>query len=109
MTPAELSVMLFLQMAVIIAACRIVGSLVQRFLGQPLVVGEMPAGVMLGPSLLVWAAPEIGSWLFPRESRELLFVVAQLGVGLYMFLVGLGFNRSQFKASAPSAAMVSAR
>ena len=107
MTPAELSVMFFLQMAVIIAACRTVGWLVQRFLGQPQVVGEMLAGVMLGPSLLGWAAPEISGWLFPRESRELLFVVAQFGVAFYMFLVGLGFNRSQFKASAPSAAMVS--
>jgi Kef-type K+ transport system membrane component KefB len=107
MTPAELSVMFFLQMAVIIAACRIVGWAAKRFLGQPQVVGEMIAGVMLGPSLLGLAAPDFSGWLFPQESRQLLFVVAQLGVGLYMFMVGLGFNVSHFKANAPSAAAVS--
>lgn len=107
MTPAELSVMFFLQMAVIIAACRVVGWAAKRFLGQPQVVGEMIAGVMLGPSLLGLAAPDFSGWLFPQESRGLLFVVAQLGVGLYMFVVGLGFNVSHFKANAPSAAAVS--
>jgi Kef-type K+ transport system membrane component KefB len=107
MTPAELSVMFFLQMAVIIAVSRIVGWAAKRFLGQPQVVGEMIAGVMLGPSLFGWIAPDIQQWLFPKESRELLFVIAQFGVGLYMFMVGLGFNVSHFKANAPSAAAVS--
>ncbi|MDX2276293.1 MAG: cation:proton antiporter [Hyphomonadaceae bacterium] len=107
MTPAELSVMFFLQMAAIIAACRIVGWAAKRFLGQPQVVGEMIAGVMLGPSLLGLAAPDVSAWLFPPESRGLLFVVAQLGVGLYMFIVGLGFDLTHFRANARSAAAVS--
>jgi Kef-type K+ transport system membrane component KefB len=107
MTPAELSVIFFLQIAVIIGACRIVGWIAKKFLGQPQVVGEMIAGVLLGPSLFGLLAPDIQGALFPQESRPILFVIAQLGVGLYMFMVGLGFNASHFRANAPSAAAVS--
>ncbi len=84
-----------------------VGWLARRFLGQPQVVGEMIAGVLLGPSVLGALAPGIEAALFPAESRKVLFVGAQLGVGLYMFLVGLTFDRAEFKASARSAAAVS--
>ena len=107
MTNAELSVAFFLQMAIIIAACRIVGWLAKRYLGQPQVVGEMIAGVVLGPSLFGLLAPDLQAALFPKESRSILFVGAQLGVGLYMFLVGLGFRRDHFRANAKSAAAVS--
>ncbi|HRE45128.1 MAG TPA: cation:proton antiporter [Terricaulis sp.] len=107
MSTAEMSIMFFLQMAVIIAACRIVGWFAKRYLGQPQVVGEMIAGVMLGPSLFGLIAPDAQQWLFPQESRDLLFVVAQLGVGLYMFIVGLGFDVGHFRAKAASAAAVS--
>ena len=107
MTNAELSVAFFLQMAVIIAVCRIVGWLAKRYLGQPQVVGEMIAGVILGPSLFGLLAPDLQAALFPKESKSILFVGAQLGVGLYMFLVGLGFRRDHFKANARSAAAVS--
>ena len=93
MSNAELSVAFFLQMAIIIAACRIVGWLAKRYLGQPQVVGEMIAGVILGPSLFGLVAPDLQAALFPKESRSILFVGAQLGVGFYMFLVGLGFHR----------------
>nr|WP_218119334.1 cation:proton antiporter [Brevundimonas sp. 374] len=94
-------------MAIIIAACRIVGWLAKRYLGQPQVVGEMIAGVVLGPSLFGLLAPDLQAALFPKESRSILFVGAQLGVGLYMFLVGLGFRRDHFRANAKSAAAVS--
>lgn len=107
MTNAELSVAFFLQMAVIIAACRVVGWLAKRFLGQPQVVGEMIAGVILGPSLFGLLAPDLQAALFPKESKSILFVGAQLGVGLYMFLVGLGFKRDHFRSNAKSAAAVS--
>ncbi|RZJ86401.1 MAG: cation:proton antiporter, partial [Brevundimonas sp.] len=107
MTNAELSVAFFLQMAVIIAVCRIVGWLAKRYLGQPQVVGEMIAGVILGPSLFGLLAPDLQAALFPQESKSILFVGAQLGVGLYMFLVGLGFRRDHFKTNAKSAAAVS--
>lgn len=107
MTPAQLSIVFFLQLAVIIAACRGVGWLAKRYLGQPQVVGEMIAGVILGPSLLGLLAPDIQGLLFPKESKGVLFVGAQFGVGLYMFLVGLGFRSDHFKSNAGSAAAVS--
>ncbi len=107
MTPAQLSIAFFLQVAVILVACRLVGSIAQRWLGQPRVVGEMIAGVLLGPSLLGAIAPEVQSFLFPAESKPILFVLAQFGVGLYMFLVGLGFDRGEFRKGARGAAAVS--
>ncbi|RZJ05533.1 MAG: cation:proton antiporter [Brevundimonas sp.] len=107
MTPAELSVAFFLQMAVIIAVCRLVGWAVKRWLGQPQVVGEMIAGVILGPSLFGLLAPDLQAFLFPKDTKAVLFVGAQLGVGLYMFLVGLGFKTEHFKQNAKSAFAVS--
>jgi Kef-type K+ transport system membrane component KefB len=106
-TPAELSIAFFAQMLTIVAAARLVGWLGKRFLGQPQVVGEMIAGVLLGPSLLGLAVPDLSAWLFPAESKPVLFIVAQLGVGLYMFLVGLGFDRDHFRINLRSASMVS--
>jgi len=107
MTPAELSVVFFLQMAVIVAACRLVGWAVKRFFDQPQVVGEMIAGVVLGPSLLGLLAPDVQAMLFPKESKAVLYVGAQMGVGLYMFLVGMGFQSDHFKCNAKSAVAVS--
>jgi len=107
MTAAELSALFFLQLLIIIAACRLVGWGAKRWLGQPQVVGEMIAGVILGPSLLGLLLPDLQSALFPPESKSILFVGAQLGVGLYMFIVGLGFQSSHFRANSKSAAAVS--
>jgi Kef-type K+ transport system membrane component KefB len=97
----------FLQIFFILAACRFFGWLVRRWLRQPQVIGEMIAGVVLGPSLLGLLAPDFQHFLFPPESRPVLQVVAQLGIGLYMFLVGLDFRSDDFKANAPSAVAVS--
>jgi Kef-type K+ transport system membrane component KefB len=107
MTPAELSVMFFLQLAVIVAACRLLGWAAKRYLGQPQVVGEIIAGVLLGPSVFGAFAPEAQASLFPGPSRDILFVVAQLGIGLYMFVVGLGFNTEHFRSNIKSAAAIS--
>ncbi len=107
MTPTQLSVTFFLQVAVILITCRLVGTAAQRWLGQPRVVGEMIAGVILGPSLLGALAPDVQAMLFPAESKPILFVIAQLGVGLYMFLVGLGFDRAEFVTNARGAVAVS--
>lgn len=93
-------------MAVILVACRLVG-MVARKLGQPQVVGEMIAGVLLGPSLLGQLWPGAAEWIFTKESRSILYVGAQLGVGLYMFLVGLEFRTDHFRSRARSAACVS--
>nr|WP_315489633.1 cation:proton antiporter [uncultured Rhodoferax sp.] len=107
MTNAQLSIVFFLQLFVVLAACRLVGWLGCKYLHQPQVVGEMVAGVLLGPTLFGWLAPEWHQLLFPKESITVLYVGAQLGVGLYMFLVGLGFRKDQFKANAGAAAAVS--
>jgi Kef-type K+ transport system membrane component KefB len=97
----------FAQLAIILIACRIVGWFAHRYLGQPQVVGEMIAGVLLGPSLFGVIAPEVQAAVFPAETRQVLYVLAQLGVGLYMFLVGLDFRRDHFKAYGRAAAGVS--
>lgn len=107
MTPTQLSVAFFLQAAVILTTARLVGALAERWLGQPRVVGEMIAGVLLGPSLLGALAPTLQGVLFPAATKPLLYVVAQLGVGLYMFVVGLGFDRREFASNARGAAAVS--
>jgi len=102
-----MSVYFFAQAAVIVLVCQLVGRLGQR-LGQPQVVGEMIAGVMLGPSLFGLLAPGVQQALFPKPTMAMLYVAAQLGVGLYMFLVGTEFRADHFKSRARSAMTVSA-
>jgi Kef-type K+ transport system membrane component KefB len=106
MINSQLSVVFFLQMFFILLVCRLVG-LMARPLGQPQVVGEMIAGVFIGPSLFGYFFPELQQKLFPSESLNLLYVGAQLGVGLYMFLVGVEFDTKTFMGRARSAASVS--
>lgn len=106
MTAAQLSSAFFFQMFVILAACRLVGALSRR-LGQPQVVGEMIAGVFLGPSLLGFFFPNVQKLIFPPDSLKILYVGAQMGVGLYMFLVGVEFDVATFRSRARSAASVS--
>jgi len=107
MSVAQLSITFFLQMAIILATCRIVGWLGQKYLKQPQVVCEMIAGVMLGPSLFGLVLPDMQGYVFTPQNKGVLYVGAQFGVGLYMFLVGLGFRRDHFKANAHKAAAVS--
>ena len=106
MTNAQLSVAFFLQMFFILAVCRVVGLMARR-LGQPQVVGEMIAGVFMGPSLFGFFFHDLQQQLFPPESLKVLYVGAQLGVGIYMFLVGVEFNTATFLSRARSAASVS--
>jgi len=94
-------------MFVILAACRLCGWVVRRWLRQPQVIGEMIAGVILGPSLLGTVAPELQQFLFPPDSKPLLNAVAQIGIAIYMFLVGLDFRSDDFKSNAPSAVAIS--
>ncbi len=107
MTPFDLSVLFFLQLAVILAACRIVGIIFKK-MGQSQVVSEMITGVLLGPSLLGWAFPEFSAYLFPPESKPILFAVCQVGLVLYMFLIGVDFDVDLIKSRIRSAASVSA-
>ena len=105
--PGDFSIHFFLQLAVILLACRLCGWLGRKFLAQPQVVGEMIAGVCLGPSLLGMLSPDLQATLFPKETRNVLYTGAQLGVGLYMFLVGTTLQLSHFKSKARSAIGVS--
>ena len=106
MTTAELSAAFFFQMFVILLVCRGVGAVARR-IGQPQVVGEMIAGVLLGPSLLGLIAPAVQRTIFPPETMKYLYIGAQLGVGLYMFLVGVEFKTELFRSRVRSAASVS--
>lgn len=107
MNAARLAGMFLLQVGAIIVACRLCGWAMQRILGQPRVVGEIIAGVVLGPSVFGLLAPEAQAWIFPQESRQALYLAAQLGIAIYMFVVGLGFHHEHFRANAKSAAAVS--
>ena len=107
-TPTDFSVHFFLQLALILIACRVVGSFGRKFLGQPQVVGEMIAGVVLGPSLFGLLLPEVQSAIFPQATKNVLYSGAQLGVGLYMFLVGTTLRLDHFQSKAKSAIAVSA-
>jgi Kef-type K+ transport system membrane component KefB len=105
--PGDFSVHFFLQLGVILLACRVVGWAGRRFLAQPQVVGEMIAGVFLGPSLLGLFFPDLQGAIFPKETRNVLYTGAQLGVGLYMFLVGTTLQLGHFRSKARSAVGVS--
>lgn len=106
MISASPSVIFFFQMFIILAACQLVGWVARR-IQQPQVMGEMIAGVLLGPSLFGWLAPTWQQALFPEESLHILHVVAQLGIGIYMFLVGAEFDTELFRSRVRSAAAVS--
>lgn len=106
MSQLELSIVFFLQLAVILLTCRVVGAMA-KYIGQPQVVGEMIAGVLLGPSLLGLLSPSFSETLFPAESKPLLFAVSQVGLSLYMFLVGTEFRTEHFAGRAKTAVAVS--
>jgi Kef-type K+ transport system membrane component KefB len=106
MSNFELSIALFLQFAIILAACRLVGWLV-RPLGQPQVVAEMITGVLLGPSLFGLLAPGLHAQLFPKQSLPIIYAIAQIGLVLYMFLIGLEFDLELIRKRMRSAVFVS--
>ncbi len=86
--PADTLLRLLVALVVVIVAARALGVLC-RLVRQPPVMGEILAGLLLGPSLLGQVAPQLSVLLFPPSVTPLLGVLAQVGVLLYMFLVGL--------------------
>lgn len=106
MSYVDLALAFLPQLALIILAAQVFGYLA-KFVGQPKVVGEMIAGVVLGPSLFGLYWPELQKEIFIPETMPILYFGAQLGVGLYMFLVGLEFNTQLFRKNARSAIGVS--
>jgi len=99
-------VTIVIQIAVIIIAVRVFGFLF-RFIKQPQVVGEMVAGILLGPSLLGWAAPHVSAMLFPAASLDYLNTISQIGIVIYMFLVGLALNPDNLRGNRHAAILTS--
>lgn len=91
--------LLFLQMAVVLATARIVSAAFRR-IGQPGVVGEMAAGILLGPSLLGRISPAAMNYLFPSGGLGPLYALSQLGLVIFMFLVGLEVKPEALRNSA---------
>lgn len=106
MTNSELSILFFLQLAFILAVVRVVGILARK-IGQPQVIGEMIAGVLIGPSLFGALWPDLQAQLFPQQSVSVIYAVSQLGLVLYMFLIGADFNVALIRQRLRSATMIS--
>ncbi len=83
--------LLLVQIAVVVIAARVVGLLFRR-IGQPQVMGEMVAGILLGPSFFGAWAPGLSAQLFPAASLGFLNSISQVGLLVFMFLVGLELN-----------------
>jgi Kef-type K+ transport system membrane component KefB/nucleotide-binding universal stress UspA family protein len=94
------------QAAVVIAVSRLIGVAARR-LAQPLVIAEILAGIVLGPSLLGAIAPGAMDALFPSTSLALLGTVSQLGLLLFMFLVGLELDPKLLKGRAQASLVIS--
>jgi Kef-type K+ transport system membrane component KefB len=97
---------LLMQIVVILAVAGLFGRLFRR-LGQPPVMGEMIAGIVLGPSVLGFFFPEAMTFVFPTSSLGTLQLLSQLGVVLFMFIVGMELNVRHVKEKGSAAVMIS--
>ena len=97
---------LFVQLILIVLAARVCGSLMRKA-GQPAVIGEMLAGILLGPSLLGWLWPGFFQLVFPPASLGTLRMLSQIGVCLFMFVIGMELDVTQLKQQARTAVLVS--
>ena len=95
-----------LALVVVIIASRALG-MVFRYLQQPPVIGEVIAGIMLGPSLLGRVAPGAAAYLLPPSAAPFLGIIAQVGVILFMFLVGLELDTSLLRKKTHSTVAIS--
>lgn len=101
-----MSALLLAQLAAILLAARVAGFLVRR-LGQPRVIGEMVAGIALGPSVFGVFAPGAMARLFPADAMAPLAAVSQLGIVLFMFVVGLRLDAGLIRRKAGAAVFIS--
>lgn len=97
---------LLLQVIVIIIAARMLGYCFQK-IGQPPVMGEIVAGILLGPSLLGMLSPSFEAFLFPETSMSALKLLSQIGVVFFMFVVGFELNLQELREKAHAAVLVS--
>jgi Kef-type K+ transport system membrane component KefB len=106
MTPTELAPRFFIAVAVILLFCKGVAWLLGK-VGQPPVVSEMLAGVLLGPSLLGLLLPDVKDALFPPQLLPVLYVVGQVGLVLFMFQAGYAFTAHRVTGLGGTAGLVS--
>ncbi|PKP49187.1 MAG: cation/H(+) antiporter [Bacteroidetes bacterium HGW-Bacteroidetes-11] len=97
---------LILQILVIILASRILGWLMS-LINQPTVIGEIIAGIALGPSLLGLYFPEVTNFIFPLESLGNIEFLSQIGLILFMFIIGMELDINMLKKRASSAVFIS--
>lgn len=95
-----------LQIIIIIAISRIF-SYMMRLVGQPAVIGEILAGIFLGPSLLGAVFPEVWSAVFPLASLQNLHAMSTIGLSLFMFIIGLELDISMLNSRVQTALFVS--
>ncbi|MBF0462948.1 MAG: cation:proton antiporter [Magnetococcales bacterium] len=98
--------LLLAQIAAVMLVSRAIG-VVARWVGQPLVIAEVIAGITLGPSLLGWVWPEAMTVLFPESSLTVLRMLSQIGLVLFMFLVGLKLDLKLFKVRTGESVFIS--
>jgi Kef-type K+ transport system membrane component KefB len=97
---------LLIQIVLIVLVSRAVGRAVTK-IGQPQVVGEMIAGILLGPSFLGQISPSAMNFLFPATSMNTLRMFSQIGVIIFMFLVGTDVEIDRLFQKAHTAVLVS--
>lgn len=97
---------LLLQIITIIIVARIVG-LLFKLIGQPMVIGEIAAGIILGPSLAGTYFPEFSAFLFPVHSLGNLQFLSQIGLILFMFIIGMELDLKVLKNRATDAVIIS--
>ena len=97
---------LLLQILVIIIAARLLGWLMVK-IGQPTVIGEIIAGILLGPSLLGWLFPSFTGFVFPPASIANLQFLSQIGLILFMFVIGMELDIDALKKTAKDALVIS--
>ena len=98
--------LLTLNLVIIILIARTVGFLFTR-LGQPSVIGEICAGIILGPTVLGHFWPEYSMLLFPPNSLGSLQVLSQIGLVLFMFVVGMELDLKVLKNKMHEAVVIS--
>jgi Kef-type K+ transport system membrane component KefB len=98
--------LLIAQIGVILITARLIGWMFRK-LHQPRVIGEMVAGILLGPSLLGWVAPGISANLFPPDSLGHLNSLSQIGLLLFMFLIGSELDLEQLRKLGRAAVFIS--
>lgn len=97
---------LLLQVIIILVMSRIFG-IITKMLGQQTVIGEIIAGIFLGPSIFGWLLPDLSARIFPPESLISLQFLSQIGLAFFMFVIGMELDLSKIKNKTHDAIMIS--